>query len=199
MRTLEQVQEIDESALLQEIGTGSVEAFNQFYDLHIGFVFQLALKMTRNKQEAEEVCQDVFLEIYRKPDSYDGKRGSMKAWLAIKTRTRSLDLLRKKKVASYKQIEKIDLQDDLHNPENEVINKMTALELRQAIRNIPKVQQEVLYGTYYDGHTHREMAENLNRPLGTIKSMVRYGINNVKKQLKQIGWKDSSRGDKDDL
>lgn len=83
--------------LLQQIKRGSKEAFAQFYDEYVEFVFRIALNTIDDRQEAEDVCHDVFLEVYQKPESYDPARGSVAAWLAVKTRSRCLDRLRKKK------------------------------------------------------------------------------------------------------
>lgn len=87
----------DHSALwLEEIAEGSAAAFRRFYDAYARLVYRLALQMTKDPAEAEDVCQDIFMEVLHKADQYDPARGSVEAWLAVRTRCRAMDRLRKR-------------------------------------------------------------------------------------------------------
>ena len=89
----------DHSAMwLEEIAEGSATAFRRFYDTHARLVYRLALQMTKDPAEAEELCQDIFMEVLHKADQYDPARGSVEAWLAVRTRCRAMDRLRKRRV-----------------------------------------------------------------------------------------------------
>ena len=68
--------------------------------------------------------------------------------------------------------------------------------LRQALKRIPGGQREVLYGFYYGGRTHKQLAEQLKRPIGTVKSMARYGLNNLRKQFDWQGWMELPGGER---
>jgi RNA polymerase sigma factor (sigma-70 family) len=182
--------------LLHEMKNGSVAAFEQFYERFVSLVFQLALRMLGDRMEAEDICHDIFLEIYRKADQFDPKRGSIEAWLAVKTRTRCLDRLRRKKPELLNELDETLLrQDSAPAPtEEKVFAKLERDMLREAMNRLPDAQREAVYGMYFQSRTHQELSKLMERPLGTVKSLVRYGLINVRKQLSQLGWMEQSGG-----
>ncbi|WP_346773937.1 sigma-70 family RNA polymerase sigma factor [Brevibacillus sp. SYP-B805] len=185
--------------LLREIGQGSAAAFEQFYEQYAALVYQIAQRMMGDPMEAEDLCHDIFLEVYRTAGQYDPARGSIEAWLAVKTRSRCLDRLRRMK------------RDRLHDwdaaglpwtasessPEEQVLKKLERETVREVLDTIPQAQREAVYGMYFQAKSHRELAEKLERPLGTVKSLIRYGLINVRKQLNQLGWLAPSGGAKE--
>lgn len=187
----------DIQMLMGEIKSGSVQAFDELYEQLVPFVFQIALKVTGDKKEAEDVCHDVFLEVYRNPFGYDPARGSVKAWLAVKTRSRSLDHLRKKRQLV---VENPDEQGvplfakRVESTEDLVLSKMQREVLISAMAHIPDAQRRALQGKFFQSRTQLEIAHDMGRPVGTVKSLIRYGIRNVRKQLQQLGWVESSSG-----
>lgn len=181
--------------LLEQMKCGSEQAFAQFYDAYIDCVFRLAYTLVRDQQEAEDICHDVFLEVYLKPDRYDPKRGSIQAWLAVKTRSRCLDHLRKKKPVFVPNWELFTSKlEQAPAAEWLALKNSEQQAVQLALRDIPDEQRQVLYGTYYDERTQRELAAELERPLGTIKSRIRYGLHNIKKRLVLAGWIHSGQG-----
>lgn len=181
--------------LLEQMERGSTTAFSQFYDAYIGLVFRVALNTVKDRQEAEDICHDVFLEVYQKPDSYDPERGSVAAWLTVKTRSRSLDRLRKKKPL-YVDNWDTALREQEFAPSAEmlVMKRAEREAVHNAMRRIPEEQRHVLYHTYFNAHSHQKLSEDMKRPLGTIKSRIRYGLHNIKKQLMLHGWVQPGRG-----
>ncbi|SDJ05060.1 RNA polymerase sigma factor [Alteribacillus bidgolensis] len=184
--------------LLDQIKQGSRKAFDQFYERHKQFIFQIAYHFLKNRIEAEDICHDVFIEIFQNPSEYRSDKGSMKAWLAVKTKSRCLDYIKKKK-----PILKDKMEDVLNNQceatavtEVNVLSRVEREIVTQAMANLPEEQRTVLYGAYYKGQTQREMAKRMKRPLGTIKSLVRYGLNNLRKQKILHRWADSNGGEK---
>src|SRR5690625_6175539 len=95
---------------------GSREAFDRFYQLHIDYVLNIAFQILKEQLTAEDVCHDVFLEIFKNPKKYNPKRGSVKAWLAVKTKSRSIDFLRKKKPLLLDRFEAIMLAYEKDQP-----------------------------------------------------------------------------------
>ncbi|MBM7572404.1 RNA polymerase sigma factor [Aquibacillus albus] len=181
--------------LIEEIGYGSREAFDRFYEMFIPFVFQIAYQITGDRLEAEDVCHDVFLEVYQKSEQYNASKGSVKAWLAVKTRSRSLDRLRKKKGLLVDRLE-LFLTREASDAELHVLSHIEKEIVSEALKHLPQDQQKVIYGCYFEGMTQREMASEMNRPLGSIKSMIRYGLNNLRKQKGLLHWTGSSGGEK---
>lgn len=181
--------------LLEQMKRGSEQAFAKFYDTYINCVFRIAYHLVRDQQEAEDICHDVLLDVFLKPDSYDPKRGSIQAWLAVKTRSRCLDHLRKKKPVFVPNWEFLTSKlEQAPAAELLALKKSEQQAVRLALRDIPDEQRQVLYGAYYDERTQRELAAELERPLGTIKSRIRYGLHNIKKRLALGGWIHSGQG-----
>lgn len=190
----------DGEDLLNEIINGSSTAIEEFYDHYCGLVFGIAMKILKNKSDAEDLCHDVFIEIFKNPYSFDRKRGSVEAWIAIKTKNRAIDRLKRNKRFGYKAEEAIieTLSDD-HSVENEVLLKTDREMIYKALHNLSKPQREVILGNFFKGYSHRELAEKLNRPLGTIKSLVRYGMNNLRKYFEEKNGITKARGEKNDM
>ncbi|HEU5139833.1 MAG TPA: RNA polymerase sigma factor [Bacillales bacterium] len=185
----------DLQMLIGEIRGGSIEAFDAFYEQLVPFVFRIALKTTGDKREAEDVCHDVFLEVYRRPNGYEPSRGSVKAWLAVKTRSRCLDRLRKKQRVILEEPKEQKLPffaDKVDSTEELVFSKVEREVLKRALERIPEAQRQALHGKYFDSRTQNEIADEMSRPVGTVKSLIRYGIRNVRRQLRESGWADSS-------
>jgi RNA polymerase sigma factor (sigma-70 family) len=184
--------------LLREMGEGSAAAFEQFYERFSPLVFSIAVRMVGDRMEAEDLCHDIFLEVYRNAGQYDPQRGSVEAWLAVKTRSRCLDRLRRKKS------ERIQVWDELPErgetgvtTEETVLAKLERETVRSVMNNIPEAQRRAVYGMYVQSWSHRELSERMERPLGTVKSLIRYGLMNVRKQLIQLGWIGPSGGAKE--
>lgn len=178
--------------LLQEIKDGSRQAFDHFYELHIQFVFQIAFQLMRDQAEAEDVCHDVFLEVLQKTTQYQPAKGSVKAWLAVKTRSRALDRLRKKKpllTDEWDQMGKEESGADL-----KVLKEIEKDVLFDALKQIPTEQREAIYRSYYQEETHKEIAMTMQKPLGSVKSLIRYGLINLRKQKSIFHWAKSSGG-----
>jgi len=166
--------------LLAEMRSGSMEAFDLFYETHVGFVYQIALKMTNNRSEAEDLCHDVFVEVFRHPEQFDSTRGSVKAWLAVKTKSRYLDRLRKKKriIVGIRQS-----KEQAPAAEEVVANKLERERLLSALELLPASQKEAVFQKYFGYQTQEEIAAMMKKPIGTVKSLIRYGLKNLRKQF----------------
>ncbi|HLR08819.1 MAG TPA: sigma-70 family RNA polymerase sigma factor [Bacillota bacterium] len=173
--------------LLTQMAQGSKQAFNRFYETYITFVLNIAMQILGDLKEAEDLCHDIFLDIYQHPKRYDPQKGSVKAWLAVKTRSRSIDRLRKRKPVLIHKLELLETEDAVRT-EWHVLNKIEKEILLEALRHIPEKQRKIIYGVYFENKTQRELAETLDQPLGTIKSSIRYGLRNMRKQKSLLNW-----------
>jgi RNA polymerase sigma-70 factor (ECF subfamily) len=181
----------DMAQWLDEIGEGSTEAFDRFYERAVAWLMPLACRLLEDRMEAEDVCHDVLLAVIRNPERYDAARGSVEAWLAIQLKSRCLDRLRKRS--------KVVLQEDTEPPretgrrsmplpEEAVVASMEREALLDALRRLPNPQRETLAAAYFSSRTQRELAEDWQVPLGTVKSRVRYGLHHLRKAMAQLGW-----------
>ncbi|WHX47968.1 sigma-70 family RNA polymerase sigma factor [Paenibacillus woosongensis] len=177
---------------LAEIAEGSVTAFSRFYDAYAPMVYRLAEQCMKNAAEAEDVCHDVFIEIMDKAGGYNPARGSVEAWLAVRTRSRALDRLRKQQRWSVAEEWSMDQEADIlwsrgmESAEYEALRKWEQEQLKQAMQAIPPMQRMALHGSYIEQLSHREIAEHMKRPVGTVKSLIRYGIRNLRRRLDEM-------------
>ncbi|MFC7391804.1 RNA polymerase sigma factor [Scopulibacillus cellulosilyticus] len=184
----------DPEELLRQIQSGDTAAFDKFYEQYVSFVYQTALVLTKNKSEAEDLCHDVFVEVFYRAKSYDGRRGSVKAWLAVKTKSRFIDRKRRTKRIIFGAP-----QPELSTPatalEDTIITKLDREMLKNAISQLPQAQKYALDRKYFGYLTQKEIAAEMDKPLGTIKSLIRYGLKNLKKQLTVVKEKETQKDD----
>jgi RNA polymerase sigma-70 factor (ECF subfamily) len=168
--------------LLGEIARGDREAFARFYDLHASLVHTFALRILRERGEAEEVVQDVFVQVWRQAESYTADRGTPEAWLITMTRSRGIDKLRSRRRRS----EMAGLaQDPARLPEPVARESVSGpaearTMLGGALADLPAGQRSVLELAYFDGLTQSEIAAQLGEPLGTVKTRMRGGLERLR-------------------
>src|SRR5690606_8292838 len=179
--------------LMEKIKQGSQSSFELFYEKYIRFTFHIALQIVGDRTEAEDICHDVFLEVLQKSSQYKPEKGSVKAWLAVKTKSRSLDRLRKKKPLLIHKLESLDTEEE-HPLDLLFIHEMERHLIIDALNHIPEKQREAIYRSYFQGETHQEIAKEMNKPLGSVKSFIRYGLKNLRKQKPLVKWVEPERG-----
>jgi len=186
--TKSRFQESDRT-LIQQIGAGDQKAFGILYDRYKTLVFSLAVKIAGNHETAEDITLDVFTQIWEKADRYHSEKGSVKGWVASIARYRAIDVLRRRKVRMdinrpqgfNIQLETLPSND---NPGKALELKVTRHKVSDAINRLPEDQQEVLAMAYFKGYTHRQIAEALNEPFGTVKTRIRLGLQKLRKIFK---------------
>jgi len=183
-----------EEALLRKMGLGSTQAFDQFYEMYFQYVYQMALRMTKNTCEAEDLCHDVFVDVFRHAQQFDSGRGSVRVWLTIKIKSRYIDRLRKTK-RSQDYIESLNLDHREPATDEVVLQNMDREQILKAMHQLPDIQKKAVYGKYFKYQTQKELAALMDKPIGTIKSLIRYGLSNLRKQLLKEDWSSFFRGD----
>jgi RNA polymerase sigma factor (sigma-70 family) len=188
----------DMISLLQEIKNGSIPAFDRFYMRYAPFVLRIAIRTMGDQMEAEDVCHDLFLEILKKADQYNSSRGSLEAWLAVITRSRCIDSLRKKQRTTAEELSEavesaLSCSLNIAAVEDSVLAKLQSEALHKALKQIPKKQSDAVTEMYLGERTQRELSTEMQIPLGTVKSLVRYGLHNLNKQLTSLGWVDRKK------
>lgn len=166
--------------LLDQIRRGEEDAMAALYDRYSKLVYSVALRVLRDPSTAEDILQDVFMSIWRRPDTFSQARGSLGGWLAVVARNRSIDLLRRKRPSE--QIEEIDPASSFDLADEAERNTMMQ-RARAVIERLPLEQRKTLEMAYFDGLTHSEIAEMTGEPLGTVKTRIRSAILTLRKEL----------------
>jgi RNA polymerase sigma-70 factor (ECF subfamily) len=170
----------DEMRLIARIRAGDQQAMSELYDRYSSVVYGVALRVLQDAAAAEDVLQDIFLQLWRKPDAFDGSRGSLGAWLAVIARHRAIDRLRRLRPET--DIEEVviaggtDLRDETER--SLVIEKVRAI-----LEEMNQEQRKALELAYFQGLTHTEIAEKTGEPLGTIKTRIRSGLQTLRAKL----------------
>lgn len=154
-------------AVLRRLTAGDHAALGEMYDRYAGLVNGLALRILRNTAEAEEVVQEVFVQIWRQAVRFDPGRGSVEAWISTIARTRALDRMRRR-VSRREEPGEVPPGTAADTPKT-----VEALAVRKALDSLSEDQRKALELAYYEGLTQSEIAERLGEPLGTIKTRIR--------------------------
>ena len=181
-----------EPKLLARVAKGNQQAFGHLYDQSSTLLFTLAYRILSDRDEAAELLQEVYLEVWRKIAKYDVGRGSPIAWLVTLTRSRAIDRLRARAsraqhlVADSFEHPLVSVTPDVSpNPyearEDTEIRQMMA----KAILDLPLPQQQAIEMAFYQGLTHTEIAARLNQPLGTVKTRIKLAMTKLRASLQE--------------
>ncbi len=174
---------------LRKAAQGEHPALATCYDLIGPVVFSLAVRMLRDRQGAEDVTQDIFVQVWRQAGAYDTGRGSAEAWVMMIARSRILDRLRsraagvKVKAVGDALPEAPDAEDW---PEDLAISREQAVAVRRALAELAADQRVPVEMAFFDGLTHTEVAEKLGVPLGTVKTRIRLGLMRIREALGDV-------------
>ena len=171
--------------LIRQVANQDRDAFSQLYDRFSSLVFTLAMRMLRARSDAEDLLQEVFVQVWRQAQSYSVQRGSPEAWIVNIARSRAID-----KIRSIRRMEKsFVLTDDparaesSDNVESSAADSEARMAMNSALANLPDTQRKVLELAYFDGLTQTEIANRLAEPLGTVKTRMRSGIQRLRDML----------------
>jgi RNA polymerase sigma-70 factor (ECF subfamily) len=167
--------------LLDRVRRGDDQAMAELYDRYSRVVYSVALRVLRDPASAEDVLQDVFLGLWRRPETFVSARGSLGGWLAVVARNRSIDTLRRKRPSE--QVEEVYLASPFNLAEEAERNTLMQ-RARAVIMHLPLEQRKTLEMAYFDGLTHTEIAEITGDPLGTVKTRIRSALLSLRKELK---------------
>jgi RNA polymerase sigma-70 factor, ECF subfamily len=166
--------------LVTGVRSGDESAISSLYDRYSAIVYSVALRVLTDTGAAEDVLQEVFLQLWRNPAAFDSARGNMGPWLAVIARNRAIDALRKRRPES-------DLEDVVVaapvNIAEEAERAQAAGRVRAALAGMPDPQRKVLELAYFEGLTHTEIAQKTGEPLGTIKTRIRAGLMTLRKSV----------------
>jgi len=176
----------DEVQLMKRIKARDEEALAELYDLYNRLLYGMIISIVKKREEAEDVLQEVFIKIWESASTFDEERGNVYSWLVTLARNKAIDRIRSKDYKTQKKASQdVDapeffLKGDKFDPlETTIFSDRTEL-VKRALDKIPESQSEVLKIAYYRGLTQREISEQLEIPLGTVKTRMRQGMIKLK-------------------
>ncbi|MGH7856734.1 MAG: sigma-70 family RNA polymerase sigma factor [Candidatus Binatia bacterium] len=171
--------------LIAEAALGNQRAFAALYDRHGAILLGLLVRILRDRSEAEDVLQEVFLQAWQQATSFDGARGRPSQWLMMIARSRALDRLRARdsRVRTVAEASR-EATEPVRDTAGAVIASEEGLRVRRALEAVPAAQRQVLRLAYFGGLTQTEIAATLDRPLGTVKTQIRLGLMKLRERLR---------------
>jgi RNA polymerase sigma-70 factor (ECF subfamily) len=178
--------------LMQSIQAGEADALSQLYDRYNGILKALILRVIHNEAEAEDLLQEIFMEIWNQAKNFSAQKGKPLGWMVTLARRRAIDGLRKKQAyarAEERLQNETEQQPDawVHNTTEEEINLGdTRVLIRRVISQLPPAQQEAVDLAFFRGMSQREIAAKTNTPLGTVKTRLELGLKKIYDGLKEL-------------
>lgn len=165
---------------MARIRAGDQQGMAALYDRYAPVVYAVALRVLAETGAAEDVLQDVFMQLWRNPAAFDSSRGSLPAWLAVIARHRAIDYLRKRRPETDLDEVVVSVDADLENAteRHRAIDK-----IRGVLAGMPLPQRHALEMAFFEGLTHTEIAARTGEPLGSIKTRIRSGLLALRKAL----------------
>jgi RNA polymerase sigma-70 factor (ECF subfamily) len=168
----------EDEVLVTAMAAGDRGAMATLYERHAAVLLGLALRIVREKREAEDLLHDVFLEAWRSARDFDPKRGRVRTWLAIRMRSRALDLQKSARVSRNAGDGGLELLVDDAEGSNPDHGRV-----RKALADLGQEQRRVLELAYFEGLSCTEIAERVSIPVGTVKSRIAAGLDRLRAGL----------------
>lgn len=162
-----------DATLVSAIASGDEQAMAELYDRYSAVVYSVALRVLSDRGAAEDILQDVFMQLWRNPKVFDANRGSLHGWLAVIARNRAIDSLRRRRPET--EITDV-VVSDMPSPASQPEWSFALEKIRGAIESMPSPQRSALEMAFFEGLTHSEIAAKTGEPLGTIKTRIRGGL-----------------------
>jgi len=167
------------------------EAFRELFRRYGPTAMALARRVLRRRSLAEETVQEAFLSVWKSPEGFDPRRGSVRAWLMSAVHHRAVDLVRREEAQQRRSLEALgDPRTTTDDPGVTVVEEVglmqTRIEVRRALQDLPEPQRRVVELMYFDGRTQTQIAESTGIPLGTVKSRALLGIRRLRGALLEM-------------
>jgi RNA polymerase sigma-70 factor (ECF subfamily) len=173
---------IEDAALMRAIADRDPEALSTLYDRYGGILKALVIRVIHDEAEADDLLQEIFMQIWKQAKNYSQKKGQALGWIVTLTRRRAIDRLRKRQ-AYHRVTERLELETE-HQPDawihNRIDDDILQDDLRQFLRRrieaLPALQRQAIDLAFFKGMSQREIAIFTNTPLGTIKTRLELGL-----------------------
>ena len=162
--------------------------YSEVYEQHHRGVYAAAYRILGNQAQAQDVVQDVFMKVWRKPEAFDSRRGVLGSYLRLMGRSRALDLWREGQASGragdrLKVHVAVEGEKGPEGPERIAEQRFARRDLTQALKTLPDQQREAVVLAYWGGLTAQEVAKRVNVPLGTAKSRIRLGLGKLREEF----------------
>jgi RNA polymerase sigma-70 factor (ECF subfamily) len=173
--------------LVRAVAGGDQRALHSLYERTHRIVFTLIVRITSNRETAEEVTLDVFYDVWRKAATYDPANGSVVGWIMNQARSRAIDRLRfdqrKKRVNMY--LDSLRPTTDIVDPQKALLFKEQSQVLRNALEVLTPEERNTIETAFFSELTYEETAKRLNQPVGTVKTRIRSGMGKLREALQR--------------
>lgn len=178
--------------LLTATAQGDKSAFADLYRQTSSHLYGLLIRMLKRRDWAEEALQDCYVRVWQKASSFDSSKGLPLTWMMSVARYRALDLLRMKRPevelpdeGDDASLPPMSMADDGQDPLSSAVESQGLSRMHSALVQLPDEQRTAVLLAYYEGYTHRELAQRMDAPLGTVKSWVRRGLARLREVLEE--------------
>ena len=178
--------------LMQRVQSEDADALSQLYDRYNGILKALILRVVHNEAEAEDLLQEVFMEIWNQAKNFSAQKGKPLGWMVTLARRRAIDALRKKQ--AYQRAEE-RLQNEIEQQPGAWVRNVTEMEIHsgdtrvlmaKVLDSLPEAQKKAIELAFFYGMSQREIAANTNTPLGTVKTRLELGLKKIYDALKDL-------------
>jgi RNA polymerase sigma-70 factor (ECF subfamily) len=180
-------------SLLQRIAARDTDALAELYDHHSRLLFGLILRIVRDRGDAEEILQEVFVRVWTRAETYDMRMGGPLPWIVRVARNCALDRLRARRVRAAVHAPAIDMAaveaapaTGIQTPEAAVLDAERRRTLTDALGGLPPEQRQLIEAAFFEGYTHSELAQHFELPLGTVKTRIRAGMIAMRRQMEHV-------------
>jgi len=176
----------DWAVLLKRIAAGEEGPFDQLYDESSSLIYGVIYRVLRDREAAEEVTLDVYLQIWRDASRFDASRGRPVTWMTLLARSRAIDR-RRSSSRTRRREDSLELaaeaSDERAGPEAATMLIEAREQVRSAMTSLSEQQRELIELAWFAGLSHSQIAEHLEQPLGTVKTRIRNGMANLRQVL----------------
>lgn len=179
---------VEDADLVRRVAERDADALATLYDRYSATLLGLARRVLRDTEEAEDVLQEVFVQVWRQAMRYDGRRSSVSTWLVLIARSRAIDRLRTRQVKE-RTAEASRQEDPSSHTSPEGIGAVLSDERRKrlasALGDLPEEQRQVIELAFFGGLTQTEIAERVSIPLGTVKTRTLLAMKKLRAALQE--------------
>jgi len=182
----------DPAPLLPSVARGDAEAFEALYERHASTLFAVLLRILGNFEDAREVMQETFVQVWNRAAQFDSDRGNEIAWMISICRNRGIDRIRSRKLREIREsqagieISRRGPSVSVSTGADNVLRTEQQKLIRRALEDLPAAQRTALELAYFEGLSQSEIAQQLGEPLGTVKTRMHLGMKKLRDGMKQL-------------